>query len=241
MQFKKYCLFFFFFLVYIEVDAQVITGRILADSTNRPVIATIITNSGHQSSSNSNGEFTIATAGVGDTIKVFAVGFKMYKFPVSDLQQGNITIRLKLVSLMLKEVSIRASRDHKRDSIKNRKEFEQVFNYKPPKLTDAFTAPPSNVPFAFVNLDLGILLSAITRESDPANKLKKELIRDEQADYIRTRYNRILITRVTGLRGDSLDKFMDKYYPTIDWVKTKSDYDIIQYIKIKLTEFRKVP
>jgi hypothetical protein len=33
---------------------------------------------------------------------------------------------------------------------------------------------------------------------------------------------------------------MDKYYPTVEWVKKTSDYDLIQYVKAKAAEFRKV-
>jgi hypothetical protein len=240
--FRKNCLLPILLLGYIGVNAQVISGRIVADSNSRSVAATITT-ALHQISSNTNGEFSIATSGPGDTIKVFAIGFKTYLYPMSGSKPGYIIIRLKPLSLMLREVSIRASRDHKRDSIKNRKEFEQVFNYTPPKITDMLTSSPSqsNVPFAFVNIDLGVLVGVLTRKSSPTYKLKKELLRDEQADYINTRYNRTLVTQITRLKGDSLNQFMDKYYPTIDWVKKTSDYDIIQYVKVKAAEFRRAP
>jgi hypothetical protein len=32
--------------------------------------------------------------------------------------------------------------------------------------------------------------------------------------------------------------FMDKYYPTVEWVKKTSDYDMIQFIKAKAAELR---
>ena len=140
---------------------------------------------------------------------------------------------------MLRDVLIRANRDHKKDSINLRKDYAQVFNYQPKKLTDAFTGNPSNVPFAFVSIDLITLFNAINKKNDPTYKFKKELLRNEQADYVATRFNRGLVTRVTGLKGDSLNMFMDKYYPTADWVKKTSDYDMIQYIKAKAVEFRK--
>jgi hypothetical protein len=241
LKLKKYCVLLIFLLGCIAASAQVISGRVLADSNSRPVVATITT-ALHQTSSTANGEFRIVTSGPTDTIMVYAIGYKTYHYPVSQWKQGEIIIRLKPLSLMLKDVEIRAQRDHKRDSIRNRKEFGQVFNYQPPKMTDMLTSSPyaSNVPFAFVNIDLGVLVGILTKKSDPTYKLKKELLRDEQADYISIRYNRALVTRVAQLKGDSLDKFMDKYYPTIDWVKKTSDYDIIQYIKAKLTEFRTV-
>jgi hypothetical protein len=134
---------------------------------------------------------------------------------------------------------IRANRDHKKDSINLRKDYANVFNYQPKKLSDAFVPRPSNVPFAFVNIDLLTVLSAITKKSDRTYKLKNALLKDEQADYVATRFNRGLVTRVTGLKRDSLNTFIDKYYPTVEWVKKKSDYDIIQYIKAKAGDFRK--
>ena len=240
--FKKHCLLPVFLLGYIGVHAQMISGRVVADSNNHPVIATI-TAALHQTSSNANGEFSIGTSGPGDTIKIFAIGFKSFNFPVKNWRGDNIIIRLKPLSLMLGGVVIGARRDHKKDSIKNRREFERVFNYTPPKFTDMLTSSPAqaNVPFAFVNIDLGVLVGILTRKNSPTYKLKKELLRDEQADYINTRYNRLLVIRITHLQGDSLDKFMDKYYPAIDWVKKTSDYDMGQYIKAKAIEFRKAP
>ena len=97
------------------------------------------------------------------------------------------------------------------------------------------------MPFAFVSIDLITLFNAINKKNDPTYKLKKELLKDEQGDYIATRYNRGLVTMITGLKSDSLNTFMDKYYPTVDWVQKTSDYDIIQYIKAKAIEFRKGP
>jgi hypothetical protein len=241
MQLKKQYLVILFLFGYVSAKAQVITGRVLGDTTNKPITATIVTRSGHQTSSNANGEFSIPVSGIGDTIKVFAIGYKIYLFPVRDLAKTNIIIRLKPISIMLRDVVIRAERNHKKDSINLRKDYAQVFNYQPPKLADAFVAPPQNVPFAFVSIDLITVFNVLTKKSDPTYKLKKELLKDEQGDYIATRYNRGLVTRITGLKGDSLNTFMDKYYPTVDWVKKTSDYDIIQYIKAKAIEFRKGP
>jgi hypothetical protein len=241
MQLKKQYLVLLFLFGFISAKAQVIIGRVLGDTTNKPVAATIVTHSGHQTSSNTNGEFSIPVSGTGDTIKVFAMGYKIYLFPVKDLAKSNIIIRLKPISIMLRDVVIRAGRNHKKDSISLRKDYAQVFNYKPPKVTDAFTGNPSNVPFAFVSIDLITLFNAVNKKNDPTYKLKKELLRDEQGDYIATRFNKGLVNRITGLKGDSLNTFMDKYYPTADWVQKTSDYDIIQYIKVKAVEFRNGP
>ena len=221
------------------VKAQVISGKIVSDSTNTPVAARLFTHSGYQTATNAAGNFNIQVKGVGDTIKVFAIGYKTLIFPVKLPVQKYIVIRLETASVNLKEVTIKAERNHQKDSIDHRAEYSKVFNYQPAKLKDAFVAPPSNVPFTVVSIDLLRVISALTRNSDPKYKLQKVLLRDEQGDYIATRFNRGLVSRVTGLKGDSLQTYMDKYYPTLDWVKKASDYDILLYIKSKATEFRK--
>jgi hypothetical protein len=227
-----------FLLACTWVKAQVITGKVLADSTNKPLAATIITHSGHQTACNSNGEFIVETSGIGDTIKVFAIGYKPLFHLIKSVKTEPLIIHLKPDVILLNDVLIKAERNHLKDSLDRRKDYSQVFHYQPPKVKDAFTGPMTGVPFAFFSIDLLRLYSAFTKNSDPRYKLKKLLLKDEQADYVATRFNRGLITRTTGLKGDSLNMFMDKYYPTADWVKKSSDYDIIVYIKEKTAELR---
>jgi hypothetical protein len=222
------------------VHAQVINGRVIADSTNQPINATITTSSHYQTSCNGIGDFSIKVSGRHDTIRISAIGFKTFLYPVSEWQQQDIIIRLKASSHILKDVTIQSKRNPKTDSINNRKQFSQVFNYQPPKIKDAFSGPPAeNVPFAFVSVNLLVLIEALTKKSDPTYKLQQLMIKDEQANYVSSRYSRGLVARITQLKGDSLDQFYNKYFPAIDWVKKTSDYDMILYIKAKLTDFQK--
>ena len=222
-----------------KVEAQVISGKIVSDSTSAPVAARLFTHSGYQTATDAAGSFNLQVRGAGDTIKVFAIGYQTLVFPVKAPLPRYIVLRVKPALVNLKEVTVKAGRNHQKDSIDRRAEYSKVFNYQPPKLKDAFVAPPSNVPFTFVSIDLLRVISALTRNSDPKYKMQKVLLRDEQGDYIATRFNRGLVSRVTGLKGDSLQIYMDKYYPKIDWVKKASDYDILLYIKEKASDFRK--
>lgn len=241
MRLIKWLLSLILILVFAKAKAQVITGKVLADTSDKPVAATIITRSGHQTSSDANGNFSIQVSGVGDTIKVLAIGYQTYSFPIKDIKHDYLIARLKTAPVALKEVHITAERNHQKDSIELRKEYSKVFNYQPPKIKDAFVGPPPNVPFAFVSINLIGLFNALNKKNDPEYKLKKVLLRDEEANYVATRFNRGLITRVTGLKGDSLNVFMDRYYPTTNWVKKASDYDIMVYVKTKVADFRKQP
>ncbi|MBS1530851.1 MAG: hypothetical protein JSU01_11120 [Bacteroidetes bacterium] len=235
---RTFFLFIIFLVVCAWANAQVITGKILADSTRKPIAATIITHSG-QTASNNNGEFAVRVAGIGDTIKVFAIGYNPSVYPIKSTKQEHLVIYLKPNTILLNDVLIKAERNHQKDSLDRRKEYSKVFNYQPPKVKDALVAPPSNVPFTFVSVDLLTLLNSLTKNGDPKYKFQKLLLKDEQANYIATRFNRGLVTRTTGLKGDSLNMFMEKYYPRVDWIRTASDYDIIIYIKTKAAEFSK--
>src|SRR3954465_167825 len=99
------------FLVFIMLfawrcaNAQIFTGKILADSTEKPIAATLITHAA-QSSSNSNGEFVIRVSGIGDTIKVFAMGYKPLFYPIKSLKAGHLVIHLKPNTILLNDVLI---------------------------------------------------------------------------------------------------------------------------------------
>ena len=180
--------------------AQVLTGKVLADSTEKPIAASLITHAA-QSASNNNGEFVIRVSGIGDTIKVFAIGYKPLFYPIRSTKQERLVLHLKPNTILLNDVLIKAERNHLKDSLDRRKDYSQVFNYQPAKINDAFNGNPSGVPFAFVSIDLLTIFNALTKNSDPKYKMKKLLLKDEQADYVATRFNRGLVTRISGLKG----------------------------------------
>lgn len=241
-QLKKFCIPLLICIASTYAHAQTINGKVIADSTNQPIAATITTSSHHKTLCNAYGDFGITVSGSSDTIKISAIGFKTFVYPVSEWQQKDIIIRLKPATHILNEVTIQSKRNPRIDSINNRKQFSQVFNYQPPKIMDAFSGPPAeNVPFAFVSINLLVFIEALNKKHDPTYKLQQLMVKDEQSNYISSRFSRGLVARVTQLKGDSLDQFYVKYYPTLDWVKKASDYDMILYIKAKLTEFRKTP
>ena len=240
-QLKKCSLLLLFCMTSAYAQAQVINGKVIADSTNQPITATITTSSHHQTLCNAYGDFSITVSGSNDTIKISAIGFKTFVYPVSEWKKKDIIIRLKQATHVLNEVTIQSKRDPRIDSINNRKQFSQVFNYQPPKIKDAFSGPPAlNVPFAFVSINLLVLIEVLNKKHDPTYKLQQLMLKDEQANYVSSRYSRVFVARITQLKGDSLDQFYQRYYPAIDWVKKTSDYDMILYIKSKYAEFKTI-
>ena len=221
-----------------NASAQQISGQLIDADSRAPIIYATVSSSIEKTRTDIAGHFTVKIAR-NDTIKIDAAGYNQYMVPVKDLQSTrSMTIVMQKTLQMLKEVMVYSNRNRVRDSINNRQQYAGIFNYKPDKIKDAFTTPPANVPFAFVTIDLGKLIDALNKKNDPAYKRQQLLIRDEQNDYIRSRYSKQLITRVTGLKGDSLQLFTDRYYPVFTLLKKMSDYDLVIYLKQKLKAFR---
>ncbi len=54
------------------------------------------------------------------------------------------------------------------------------------------------------------------------------------------RFSADLVGAYTGLKGDSLNNFINKYWPDYDWLrKHTSDEDVFYYINDKLKDYYK--
>lgn len=53
------------------------------------------------------------------------------------------------------------------------------------------------------------------------------------------RFTRPLVTRITGLKDDSLQLFVQNYRPSYEDIKAWNDYDLINYIKRSYQDFKK--
>lgn len=232
----RYTLLVLFLLLTITIHAQTTLG-IVIDSTTRIAVPGVRVYSNHSRTiSDGAGRFSISTT-TGDTLTFELKNYQSYKYKVG--AQPTAIILLKRSPTQLHEVVVNGKRTRIQDSLDNRQQFASVFNYTPPKVTDAFGMPSgAPVPFAFFSVNLLTLVQALTKNSDPTYKLKKLMLKDEQADYIHSRFNRGLVSGLTHLKGDSLQTFMDKYTPTLPWLQKASDYELIEYVKKNYTEFQ---
>src|ERR1700744_5525415 len=111
MHLKGLYLFALLLSMAVFSKAQLISGKVLADTSNTPLSVIITTHSRHQAASDNNGEFYITVLGIGDTIKISAVGYKTYLLPIKANQADYIVISLKQAPIALKDVQVTATRD----------------------------------------------------------------------------------------------------------------------------------
>jgi hypothetical protein len=87
-----------------------------------------------------------------------------------------------------------------------------------------------------VNMDLFRHGSSEDKDRD---KLLKRLIKEEQQHYIDSRYSREYVSRLTHLQGDSLQKFMETYRPSYDYIRKAATVDILVFISDSYKKYMK--
>jgi len=236
----KYLLFLATLITGMDCYGQKITGVVIDKATKQPVVGAAITLSSVKTSTNFQGLFEIELGGVNDSLKVAHFGYKTYKILLSKITT-TVHIELEPTVISLKEVTVHSNReaDFKKDSIENRMAYAKQFNYKGPTIMDAFTGSVNKQPCELISVNPFILIAAFTKKSTPEYKFNKILLRDEQAEYVDRKFNRGIVSQITGLKGDTLLEFLVNYRPTYQFAKKATDYDMEVYIKDCLKKLEK--
>jgi hypothetical protein len=231
--------------------AQRMIGKVTDLATQKPASFAEVSVPGSVVYTNANGSFTLNSVRKTDTIKVDAMGFSSYQMPLTGSINAD-TLRINLVqrSIMLKDINVGGRRDARIDSLRNRRMFSSVYNYKGTTVKDAMVdknaqiyVPPDRINntsnttnIAGMNL-LGVI-GLLTKNKNSITKLQKDMIRDEEGSYVDRKFSKDKIVAITKLQGDSLKTFMLKYRPTTEQVRSMSDYDMLAYIKRSYALFK---
>ncbi|MCR8559684.1 carboxypeptidase-like regulatory domain-containing protein [Mucilaginibacter sp. BJC16-A38] len=236
----KYLLFFMLLVNTICSYGQQIRGTVIYNDTKLPVNGAMASIGKNQSFTNSFGEFSVAASGSNDSLKVSFFGYKTFSTKVS-VVMAHIHVELEAAKIQLRQVTIHANRklDFKKDSAANRKFYAKQFNYKGPRVIDAFIPRPVTNTSQLISIDLITLVRALTKKSTREYKFNKVLIRDEKTDYINQKFSHGLVAKVTGLKGDTLSTFIVNYRPTYQYASKASDYKMELYIKDCYQKFLK--
>ncbi len=233
----KYLLFLMLSVAVIGTYGQTITGIVVNKATGQPVNGALVSVGTATAFTNTLGEFSIVAPAFADSIRIIHFAYKPYTVRINKAI-SMLHILLQPASISLNSVTIRSSRSFKQDSIANRQEYAKQFNYKGPRVVDAFI-PTSYQPGQLVSINLLLLIQALTKKSTNEYKFNKILLRDEHADYVDHKFNRGIVERITNLKGDTLSAFITQYRPSFEYAQQASEYDIQVYIKDCLKKFGK--
>jgi hypothetical protein len=150
--------------------------------------------------------------------------------------QFDISLRIPVKSKysVLKEVVIYA-KSYKQDSIQNRQDYADVFNYKKPGVSTSIT------PGGGVGADINELINIFRFKRNKRLKAFQRRLEDQEKEhYISSRFNRTMITRITGLTDTPLDTFMVWYRPPYDFTQQADETMFNQYVLNAYYQFRKI-
>jgi hypothetical protein len=229
--------------------AQQLTGLVLDRHTLQPIPHTTISTPKHTTFTSAGGLFTVYDLRGGDTIKISFVGYKSHFLVYSQKVTDTIPVYLEQNVASLKSVVIIGKRPSNTDSIKLRKEFAPVFNYKGTTFKDVFIPNSTNIlPYndfitstnnttKLLSVNVLSVIDWLGKNKTPTSKLQQILLKDEQSNYVDQVFSRPKVVELTHLKGDSLQNFMDKYRPSAGVARTMSDYEMMIYIRKCYGEF----
>lgn len=227
-----------FFLVGVhEAQAQVtVRGKIKEANSNKVLYPATVRNVNKKTTAfaDQGGNYKI-NAEVLDTIVISFVGYEADTFVVrvtngyyqhdADLEPGE---------RFLHEVEVTDRYNaYQLDSIARRDEFAVFLEQPKRQLTETDT-----------HTGFGIRFSPFTRYSKrekDKRKFKEFYAQNEEVQYTRYRYSPGFVKKVTGLDGDSLTKFMEKYTPSYNELRDMSNETLIFWTSERALKFRGKP
>ncbi len=218
-----------------QLQAQVtVTGQI-SDKDNNLVLpyASIINKTTGKRAYSDQGGFYKVTANQRDQLIFTFIGYQSDTIIVEQ-SSGTETrnVQMEVQNKMLPGVEVTAQyTPYQIDSITRREQYAFMLDKQNLHLAG------DNTPQGF-----GLTFSPITRFSrkeKQKRQFKKIFEKAEQDRYVDSRYTPLLVSRVTGLKGDSLQQFMHENYPDYNTMRMMHAEDLIYWITDKYKSWKK--
>jgi hypothetical protein len=214
---------------------QLLSGTVLKKNSTEGIPSVSIHNITEQryDLSDADGSYKIPAA-PGDHIAFSSVGYMADTITVTaSLLTAVLPIYLEIRPQNLQAVRVGQYSNYQLDSMDRRKEYAWVYEQDDTKRLANDRQGADGV---------GVTLN-IFRNSGTAAKqrihLKKRLEKEEQDFYIDYRYNKDYVSKITKLKGDSLQQFMQRYRPSYEYCRKAANVDILVYISDSYKLFMK--
>lgn len=201
------------------------------DSSRQYTVESVLVQStaGRMAQTNRLGAYTLDVTDA-DSVWFVYEGRPTRKYPVRAIRNGDpldIALRVPVKSQykQLQEVIVRG-KNYRLDSIQNRRDYAKVFDYQRPNL-GTMTSIGANG----AGIDINELVRLFQfRKNRSMERFRTRLMQQEQDRFIDYRFNKALIRRLTGLDGTELDRFAERFRPSLEFTEAASDYEFQHYI-----------
>jgi hypothetical protein len=146
----------------------------------------------------------------------------------------SLHVRVNSKFQTMKEVRV-YSKNFREDSIENRIYYSKIFNYQKPGVSTSINPGSGSV-----GMDLDELINIFrVRRNKQLRKMQDRLLEQEQETYIKYRFNKATVKRITRLDGADLDNFMLLYKPEFEFAQAASTVEFYQYILNASYQYKK--
>lgn len=236
--FLKILLPLFFVFAAGHLHAQLTVTGTVFDSSKRNYVENVRveTTSGFYTRTDSMGKYKIPATGK-DSLTFIYQNKPTQKFAVKDipnLMQFDLSLGVTVKSgyRVLKEVVVFA-RSYQEDSIENRRTYADAFNYRKPTIRTSVS------PGGAVGADVNEIINMFRFKRNKRLKaFQARVEQQEQDNFVRYRFNRNFVRRITQLQGAELDTFMIRYLPTYEFAVTADEVTFNKYILNSSYAFR---
>jgi hypothetical protein len=223
---RALCLFFGILLCCLDSYGQTIRGEVL-DMEQQPLSGVSIENiyTSLDISSGDKGEFIIAATG-GQLLEFKKVGYKTTRVRVP---KGYIPPFFRIIIQKgipeIKEVNIASNRyDYKSDSIRLHELYKHELEFPKMSAIDMISHP----------------FTALSSHNQEVWRFQDDFEQTEKEKYVDKTFNEALVTKMTGLKGDSLHSYMRRFRPSYEQLRMMNDYAFFNYIKNTVHTYRSV-
>ena len=131
----------------------------------------------------------------------------------------------------LKSVDVDEMAKYRLDSLKRREDYDYIFKGKGNKALwdNQLSGDGRGANFS--------PFGHWSTEEKQKRELKERLERDDKEEFIYYKFTR-RVPKLTGLRGDTLIRFINRYKPTYDYCLNATSMDMLVYINDKLILFK---
>jgi hypothetical protein len=210
--------------------AQVIvTGTVTDASTGIPLYpATILDSSSSEAvQTDSAGHYRITVSG-GDVLQYSYLGYYTRKWSIpARLTRIIHDEQLTSKAHQLREVQVTALSPYQQDSLERAATFGAYLREPPVPMLDKHAHPQGG--FGFTLHPFSYFSKAQRRK----RRFRKMYAQSEKNAFIYSRYTPALVTRLTGLKGDSLRMFLQRYQPGYAFVRHATDLQLWSWIRIR--------
>jgi CarboxypepD_reg-like domain len=215
--------------------SQQISGRITKKYSREILIGVTVKNIGRgtYNISDMGGNYRIH-ASIADSIVFSSVAYLPDTLVVdSTWLTHQMDIGLQPNVQMLSSVVVDERRNFEIDSTQRRVDYRNLYEKKHPIILWNEKRPGDGPGLSFSPLGYFSTHEKATR------RLKQRLHEEEEQSYINYKFPPGRVAQITGLRGDSLQKFLVIYRPSYTYCRKATQQDMLIYINDKLIAYRK--